>query len=166
MTNSDRYDDGPHRLSDAPAFLRAATQRTRLKPGSNLLVATDLDQNVLGVKTLPPRRASYERRSRLAYDLLAPALERMLPQRDWGKEPAGIGYLIRGREGRAVPALDDLEWAYTLLRACDSICCFTGDVVIVTPHGWRFDDTAGWSPTLADLRGPRLRAVAPPLEAR
>jgi hypothetical protein len=165
MTNSDRYDERPQRLSDAPAFLRAATQRARLKPGANLLVATDLEQNVLGVKTLPPRRAAYERRSRLAYDLLAPALERMLPKREWGKGPTGIGYLIRGREGRAVPALDDLEWAYTLLWACGSICCFSGDVVVVTPYGWRFHNTAGWSPTLADLAGPRLRAVAPPLEA-
>src|SRR5437764_1344076 len=107
----DSYGDRVHRLRDVPAFLQDATRRTPLDPGTNLLVATDLEQNVLGVKKLRSRRVAYERRSRLAYNILAPALEQMLPPRELGKGPTGIGYLVRGREGRAVPALDDLEWA-------------------------------------------------------
>jgi len=123
-------------LRDVPSFLERATRRLRLDAGTNLLVATDLEQNVLGTKRLP-KRAAHARRSRLAYDVVAPALERMLPPRGHGTPPSGMGYIIRAREGRAVPAIDDLEWAYTLLWACGYICCYTGDVVVVTPHGWR-----------------------------
>jgi hypothetical protein len=158
-------------LRDVPAFLLSATRRLRLDVDTNLLVATDLDRNVLGTKRLP-KRATYARRSRLAYDVVAPALEQMLPSRDHQRGPTGIGYIIRTREGRTVPALDDLEWAYTLLWACGSICCYTGDVVVVTQHGWRVvtdhgmsGQVAGWSPSLADLSARRLRSVTPPLEA-
>lgn len=159
-------------LRDVPGFLERATRRFRLEAGVNLLVATDLEQNVLGVKRLP-KRVSYERRSRLAYDVVAPALEQRLPGRDRGSPPSGIGYIVRTRDGRAVPAFDDLEWAYTLLWACGSICCYTGDVVVVTPHGWRIvTDSgsrnrliAGWSPTIADLSARHLRSVGSPLEA-
>src|SRR3954452_14478026 len=104
-------------LRDVPAFLESATRRFRLDAGTNLLVATDREQNVLGAKRLP-KGATYRGRSRLAYDVLASALERMLPARMHGAPPSGIGYIIRAREGRAVPAIDDLEWAYTLLWAC------------------------------------------------
>jgi hypothetical protein len=153
-------------LRDVPAFLQRATRRFRVDDNTNLLVATDLEQNVLGAKRLP-KRATYARRSRLAYDVVAPALEAMLPSRTHQRGPTGIGYIIRGREGRAVPAMDDLEWAYTLLWACGSICCFTGDVVVVTPHGWRVvtdhgwrdGPVAGWTPSLAELSAGRLRAV-------
>ena len=151
-------------LRDVPAFLLSATRRLRLDVDTNLLVATDLERNVLGTKRLP-KRATYARRSRLAYDVVAPALEQMLPPRQ-ERGPTGIGYIIRTREGRAAPALDDLEWAYTLLWACGSICCYTGDVVVVTQHGWRVvtdhgmsGQVAGWAPSVAELCTGRLRAV-------
>jgi hypothetical protein len=142
-----------------PAFLRTVASRQRLTAERNILVATDLEHRLLGVRALPQRKASYDRRSRLAYDVLAPALERMLPARAHGSPPTGVGYIVRPREGRAVVTPEDHEWRYTLLWACGSICCFTGDVVIVTPHGWRCDDEAGWEPRLADLSRPPLKAV-------
>jgi hypothetical protein len=160
MTRAQNLDERTGRLHDVPAFLQSVTRRRKLADGMNLLVATDLEQNVLTVRVLR-QKAAYNRRSRLAYDVMAPILASALPPREHGTPPTGIGYLVRARAGRVVPLPSDAEWERTLLWACGSICCLTGDLVLVTPHGWRVDEVAGWSPTLADLSAPKLRSLPP-----
>ena len=157
---SERYGSRAWWLPDVPAFLEEVAARAALRVNLNLLVAVDLDRKVLGVKRLPARKAGYERRTRLAYDVIAPALEQMLPPRPPRSSPTGTGHLVRTRPGRVVPLAEDAEWERSLLYACGSICAYTGELVLVTPHGWRFADMAGHEPKLADLeRRPRLRAV-------
>lgn len=151
-------------LRDVPTFLRGATRRRTLTPGVNLLVVTDLEHNIRTVRVLR-RRASYRTRDRLAYDVMAPIIDKALPLREPGSPPTGIAHLIRAREGRVVPLPNDAEWEWTLLWACGLVGCYTGDLLIVTPHGWRVGRVAGWSPTLTDLSGQRLRCVPTGLEA-
>lgn len=147
-----------------PAFLRTATRGRTITPGTTLLVVTDLQHNVIKVRVLR-RKATYSRRSRLAYDVMAPIIANALPPRTPGQPPTGVGYLIRAREGRVVRVPDDDEWERTLLWACGSVGCYTGDVVIVTPHGWRVGDVAGWSPSLPDFSAATLRSVPMGAEA-
>src|SRR5947209_9571498 len=135
---SDRCGGRPWWLSDAPAFLREVATMVRLGNDATYLVAVDLEQRVLGVKKMPARKAAYERRTRLAYDVMAPALERMLPSHAAGTPPTGTGHLLRTRTGRVVPTPEDSEWDRALLYACGYICAYTGGVVLLTPNGWRF----------------------------
>lgn len=164
VTETRAHRERTGQLRDVPAFLRGATRRRLLTAGMNLLVVTDLEEKVLTVRVLR-RRASYRTRSRLAYDVMAPIIDKALPFREPGRPPTGIGHLIRAREGRVVPVPDDDEWERALLWACGMVGCYTGDLVIVTPRGWRANGVAGWSPNLMDLSGQRLRSVPTGLEA-
>lgn len=164
MTETRAHRERTGQLRDVSAFLRGATRRRLLTAGMNLLVVTDLEEKVLTVRVLR-RRASYRTRSRLAYDVMAPIIDKALPFREPGRPPTGIGHLIRAREGRVVPVPDDDEWERALLWACGMVGCYTGDLVIVTPRGWRANGVAGWSPNLMDLSGQRLRSVPTGLEA-
>jgi hypothetical protein len=161
---SERFNKRPWRLRDVPDCLEAANRKRRLSAGMSLLVFTDLARTMVGARVLR-QKASYERRSRLAYDVMAPMIEQALGSRERGAPPIGVAHLIRAREGRVVAAPDDGEWERTLLWACGLVGCYTGDLVIVTPHGWRVGSLAGWSPTLTDLSGPRLRSVPTRLDA-
>jgi hypothetical protein len=118
-----------------------------------------MDHNVLNVRSLGTRKATYDKRSRIAYDVIAPMLNEMSPPRAATGSPVSVAYVVRPRAGRAVITDEDHEWRYTLLWGCGISPCFTGDVVIVTPHGWRYDEQGGWEPRLADPSRPPLRAV-------
>ena len=155
----EKYGDRPWWPRDIPAMLQEVSRRVPFDAGDNVLVAVDLDQKVIGTKRLRPHVATYETRSEFAYDVLAPAFERILPTRQPGEPPTGVGFIIRARLGRVVPAIEDSEWERALLYATGSICCFDGGVILVTQHGWRFADLAGRTPTLDDLHERKLRAV-------
>ena len=155
----ERFGDRPWWLRDVPELLATAARSVDVSPGLNLLVAIDLEQRLLGTARLPVRTATYERRSRLAYDVMRPKLERLLPERPPGAPPVGSAFVVRAREDRVVPSIEDSEWERALLYACGAICCYAAGLVLVTPHGWRYADVAGRTPTLTDLGARRLRAV-------
>jgi hypothetical protein len=155
----EKYRDRPWWPRDVPGLLQAVSKRVRFDADDNVLVATDLDQKVVDASLLEPHVATYETRSAFAYGVLAPDLERMLPMRGPGEPAVGVGFVIRARFGRVVPSIEDAEWERALLYATGSICCFVGGLIVVTQHGWRFADMAGWTPTLDEIVQRRLRAV-------
>jgi hypothetical protein len=164
VTMTRKHYERKGQLRDVPTLLGDVARRRPLRSEMNLLVVTDLEQNVLTVRVLR-RRASYHTRSRLAYDVMVPIIQKALPLRQPGNPPTGIGHVVRTREGRVVPVPDDAEWEWTLLWACGMAGCYTGDLVLVTPHGWRADGVAGWSPSLTDLSAQKLRSLPTGAEA-
>lgn len=159
-----RFLDDPWQLPDVPAFLTEVARRVDLQPGLDLLVVVDdsEERRVLGLEPLAPVELDADP-SEVARTVLEKPMQRLCPS--WEEAPPPphcTAHLLRCREGRVVHARDDVKLGYGLLYAKNFLTVFCGDIVILTPHGWRIDDRAGNAPTLTSLRGRGLRAVALP----
>src|SRR3954453_13758669 len=170
-----RYLDDPWELPDVPAFLADVSRRIDLQPGLDVLVVVDdsLDvlvvvddsevRRVLGLEELAKPIDPDPDPSELADTILEGAMQRLCPSwEDAPPPPHCTAHLVRCRDGRVVPARDDLRWGYGMLYAKNFLSVYCGDVVVLTPHGWRVDSRAGATPTLRSLGGRGIRAVVLP----
>jgi hypothetical protein len=153
--------EDPWHLPDVPAFLSAVAREVDLYAGLDLLAVVDVSdkRELLAVETLPTAETSRVEDWQFAMQVIAPMLERLCPDHDSPPPPQCTTHLLRCRAGRVVPALDDVRLGYALLYGRNLINTFCGDIVILTPHGWRAERRAGLTPTLTSLGGQALRAV-------
>jgi hypothetical protein len=156
-----RYQDDPWELPDVPAFLDDVAHRVELRPGLDLLVVVDDSEvrRVLDVAKLSRPAKALPDPSELARKVIEKPMARLCPGYEVPPPPHCTAHLLRCREGRVVPARDDIRWAYGLLYARNGINTLCGDVVVLTPHGWRVGQRSGLTPTLTSLGHRRLRVV-------
>jgi len=159
-----RYLDDPWELPDVPTFLTDVSRRVDLRPGLDVLVVVDDSdrRRILGLEQLVPATDGDADPSELAESILEGPMHRLCPGWDAPRPPHCTAHLLRCREGRVVPARDDLRWGYGMLYAKNMLTVYAGDIVVLTPHGWRVGFRAGATPTLTSLAGPGLRAVILP----
>ena len=101
-----------------------------------------------------------------ASDLLRAQAEAMVGERPWvdGRwmPPRHVLVTVACRSGRVVPGPDELFWLLAWRYSNHHAAAYTGDVYLVTEHGWTgcSDKRAGFTPALRP--GPRHLAVHRP----
>lgn len=154
----------PWELSDVPALLATVARRVVLDVGVDVLatVRTDEARSFVAAEalpTVPDMSCRDEQEWVFANDVLEPIFLRLCPPRDFARLPECTIHLIRCREGRVVPTPDEGSLGYAMLLANNESQAYVGDIITVTPHGWRRRWMADDQPTLTALRRRRLRAT-------
>jgi hypothetical protein len=153
----------PWVLADVDGLLTEVARRIRLYAGLDVIAVVDTspDRALLGCEALPflPRLSTgYE-----VWDLTRHVLEevfiRLCPERGPGDPPLCTIHLLRCRDGRVVPTTDEGSVGYAMLHANNPVQAFIGDIITLTPHGWREHTRGGLTPTLSSLGRKKLRAV-------
>jgi hypothetical protein len=151
----------PWKLNDVPAVLGAVASRLRLERGRSYLAAFDLETKLVGARRLPLSFDRMTDRWDIGRTGIAPTAERVLGSSLRHGPPTRVTHLIRCRDARAVYGIHDLAFAYGLMYGLQLLDTFTGELVVVTPHGWSLGPRqAGASPTLADLKALSPRAAS------
>jgi len=157
-----RHLDDPWELPDVAAFLTDLSRRIDLRPGLDLLVVVDDSdvRRVLGLEELAQPAHPETDPGELAYAIFEQPMQRLCPS--WEEDPGPphcTVHLLRCRDGRVVPAPDDIRLGYAMLYAKNFLTVYSGDIIVLTPYGWRVGRRAGAAPTLTSLGGRGLRAV-------
>ena len=158
----DRSTD-PWFLTDVDGLLTEVARRHDLYAGLDVVAAVDTspDRLLLGCEPLPPMprlSSGYEAWAH-ARDVLEKVFIRLCPERGPGDPPLCTIHLLRCREGRVVPTTDEGAMGYAMLHANNWVQAFVGEVITLTPHGWRIHHRGGVTPTLTSLGAKHLRAV-------
>lgn len=160
-----RFLDDPWELPDVPAFLTDVARRIDLRPGHDVLVVVDdsEERRTLGLERLAQPTEPGADPWELAHTVLEGPMQRLCPSwEDAPPPPHCTAHILRCRDGRVVPARDDVRWGYAMSYAKNFLTVYWGDVIVLTPHGWRVNNRAGMTPTLSSLGGRSLRSVELP----
>jgi hypothetical protein len=141
-------------LRDPGALLEEVAHRHALHPGlvvSALVEHASTSQRLVATEVVydderPPLPEQHR-------EFVGPALQR-LPIPEWTPDHPPAEHtvaLVIARRGRVVFTSQEVRWGYGLLYGKDLLHVFTGDLLLVTEHGWRSmdDDLAGRKPALA-----------------
>lgn len=141
----------PWRLRDPKALLTAVARRTKFEAGRSYLATVDLDGNLVGVQQLPASAEGLSDPWEIGRRVIEPAGKQILGDVH-ERPPRHVTHLIRVRDGRVVWGLHDVAFARSLLYGLQILSTFTGELIVLTPHGWTTGGHHGAaSPTLGEL---------------
>jgi hypothetical protein len=119
--------------------------RYELVDGDVLLVLVrdpSQDQEIVHVTRLEPKQWRDRDRDELEELLAAEARRMPVPVRGFGAPRHSIMTIV-ARRGFAVISASDAKWLPAWLYSNHLVDAFSGDVIVVTEHGW-VDFTTGW----------------------
>jgi hypothetical protein len=149
----------PWELNDVDGLLRDLNRQLGVALGANCLAVVDLEDKLIGARRLPAASPTYLDYDDVAWDVIRPAIVSILGEERGFGPPNHVAHIVRCKPGRAVLGRNDVAWGRALLHGQQALDCFVGEVIVLTPHGWRMSDRRGdLTPSLLDFRD-HLRAV-------
>jgi hypothetical protein len=148
----------PWKLRDPQGALRAIGRRTSLEMGRSYLAAFDLAGGLIGIRKLPISFERQTERWKIGRKFIEPAATKLLTM-PGERPPKRVTHLIRCRDSRAVFGLHDYDFAYALMYGIQMLDTFTGELIVVTPHGWTAGPRWGMGTPTFDELSRRLTAV-------
>ncbi|MEI2778597.1 MAG: hypothetical protein V9G19_22040 [Tetrasphaera sp.] len=149
-------------LKDPAATLADILRTSDAGLGDVVIAHVDLEsQHVTGTHVMPPDTPASRPADDPDLDLsdrLRRIAEELAPEREWTGDRRGpiTGFLftVVCRDGRVVDTAVEWRWMNAWWFSNQNTTAFTGDVYVVTPHGWTgiLDTRAGLTPTLRQLR--------------
>lgn len=151
----------PWDIPDVPSLLEAIGRRIDVRAGLDIVVVVDTsdERTMIACEALQPlgKLSTSHDAWELARDTLEQVFIRLCPQRRLGDPAPCTVHLVRCRDGRVVPTPDQGAVGYAMLLANNPVQVYIGEVITVTPHGWRERHRGGLMPTLTSLRRAQLR---------